>query len=1016
MKTHNQNESTDLNPKITKYIELKRTEIFDSWLDALRQKWNDKADQKIFLIKKNQEERKGLFSLLLKLLLSCNIGLEDSDLERILYKIRKEEYSISDFYFEVRSLEETIEKVLQRSHDIKAIELIDCRNLTRMKLSNVFEAVLRETSEVYEYVCELGSRGFCQFDINGKIIYANKEMHVLMDSKAIIGKQFESLFIDDDQEVKQMAISGSPGEKPIIQQLQLIVNNSRTKTVKAEIAPIFIDGNKIGGYASITDIETEMTIFKHSPVGIAKANTKGIITYANKTMCEEICQSDKLQGKLVSDIFDTKNYEIVKNQLKKRMEDGLSNEYEVEITRADGKQIPVMITGMSEKNSLGKSIGTLAIFRNIELDKAAKEMHKHIETIHDEQQLLQNAARITNVLVPFELFTVFVYSSDMNHERILFSYPQRDEQESEKVRWRELPSNMANIVKKKTVFTTNDLPQLSEQFMFQGFRSLIGYNVIREGNTVASFFLLSRKEDTFNKKDEIKKHKDCFEYKKLPLDEAVLTAMSFEKEKELTFRLNLIKDISSASNNIKKIAVVIVKRLSEHYNWQHVSIFQVNEGQKKIRLLCQKSSSKAFSLFKGYEQPINAGILGHVYANKKIVNTGDVRGDSKYKDKYLEGFQNTTSELCLPIIMEGDVVWLLNIEDSQKNAISKNEEDALKVIINEIQSLVEKSNIQYFLNSTLEFASDMVIVTDSKGKIERVNPASLKLLGYLEKEMKNRYFKEFINNEDVTKDILDADNIPSDEVVLLSKSNKEVNVLLSVVRLPEEFAKKVFIAKDLTQHKRLEKMALLDKMYQEIATQTKTPLSLVFRWLKKIKSKNELDLEMLEKAIRQLHKVELTYDRLALYNYDEKKGGFSHDKIRIEISEVIDIVMDELPVAEKNLIKYEKKQMPSMYGDIFQLSFCLKTILSYLLRYVPEDEKILVNIFNKNNMIKLHINGFYPELSNAEYSRTLAEMALGEEIVKDFIKQHDGEYKQEKSSGRIEFHIDLPIDLREERK
>ena len=104
---------------------------------------------------------------------------------------------------------------------------------------------------------------------------------------------------------------------------------------------------------------------------------------------------------------------------------------------------------------------------------------------------------------------------------------------------------------------------------------------------------------------------------------------------------------------------------------------------------------------------------------------------------------------------------------------------------------------------------------------------------------------------------------------MLHKDGAEVSLLLSGTSLPKEIGLKVYVCSDLSTRKRVETMEILRYMYNEIASQIKTPLSLAFTWLAKlqnIQSQAE-GADILAKTVKQLHKVDLSYDRLLFYEH-----------------------------------------------------------------------------------------------------------------------------------------------------
>jgi hypothetical protein len=199
-----------------------------------------------------------------------------------------------------------------------------------------------------------------------------------------------------------------------------------------------------------------------------------------------------------------------------------------------------------------------------------------------------------------------------------------------------------------------------------------------------------------------------------------------------------------------------------------------------------------------------------------------------------------------------------------------------------------------------------------------------------------------------------------------------------------------------------------------VALQTKTPLSLLFSWLGRIESVLPEDRqELMDKITRQLKKIELTTDRLALF--ESGKGIIPYNEARFDFSDVIHAIKKDFPKSEIDRINFKNDHTPSFKGDRFQIKFCVETILSYLLRYLPGDRKIDVMITHNTEWIQCRIKGVLPGSGEdgiaeekAAMRQTLDDMALGEPIIDQFIrKNHKGKYIRPK--GRTgQFRIDLP--------
>src|SRR6202023_1263136 len=99
----------------------------------------------------------------------------------------------------------------------------------------------------------------------------------------------------------------------------------------------------------------------------------------------------------------------------------------------------------------------------------------------------------------------------------------------------------------------------------------------------------------------------------------------------------------------KELADLLTSRLSTEYEWHHVAVFKVCRPERKLRLLAEMPASITSS--PPYEQPLNKGILGHVYKTRKAHNVPDT-STGELANTFVQAWPKVRSELRLPIICD----------------------------------------------------------------------------------------------------------------------------------------------------------------------------------------------------------------------------------------------------------------------------------------------------------------------------------------------------------------------------
>ncbi len=84
------------------------------------------------------------------------------------------------------------------------------------------------------------------------------------------------------------------------------------------------------------------------------------------------------------------------------------------------------------------------------------------------------------------------------------------------------------------------------------------------------------------------------------------------------------------------------------------------------------------------------GITGSAAAAGKIINVGDVSKD----ERFVVSTGNTASELAVPVILNGTVVGVLDVESDRKYAFGKREEDLLASIADQVAAAFERIKLK----------------------------------------------------------------------------------------------------------------------------------------------------------------------------------------------------------------------------------------------------------------------------------------------------------------------------------
>jgi PAS domain S-box-containing protein len=766
----------------------------------------------------------------------------------------------------------------------------------------------------------------------------------------------------------------------------------------------------------------EARLFDHLVLPALKLDESLNITYANEAAVA-LLGTTEVTGKSVFDFFG--HTPMMDEQFRKRRF-GEGDIYETEFARPnDGRRIPVSITGIPILDNNDRFVGSLGIIRSLEREKIVEAIQNHLQTQRNEVKLVELVVQELNKLVPFDYFSVSIYSQNLEH----VSSWIRCSGETVAIgrRWWPISPHLRAQLREPIVvpdflqyIRENWLESYKrdasvQNFIGQGYNSFLRIPIRDRDRIVASFSLFSKETAKYSRAD-IEQIKD------LRIRQAIQMAIYYRNERKFQFRSILINDMIKLST-ARELASRLAVRLAEEYEWHHVAIFRVCEEEKKFRLLAEAATEGTTLLPESNrERPFHVGVLGYVYESRRTANIPDVTSED-FSETFVPGWPDIRSELCLPIIWDDKVQWLLNAEDQRLQAFSKDEEQEVGVILEEAAVLLQRLSRQFLLESAFRSSSDAVLISDAKNKnILDANPAAAVLLGFKSSKRLHGSFKRLFRDERVAKRLSGAQQTHEMEVDLVRRDGTNVPVLISGVKLSDDISRNVFVAKNLTTLRRLEQLEELKKLFQEVALQTHTPLALANSWLENLSrsTADEKVVDSLPKILAQLKKLEITYDRLALLTADLGAPPAASRKQPLDIGVEIKRIIEEFPSSETNRIGFaDPGELPYIGCDPGQISFMFASILSYLIRFSPCEKSIDIQFSCTEETISVIISGLLPPQesgSDAErkLARTRFEMALGEPLIQLYATNNSARYERKEIDGeRTQFKIDFTLSIQE---
>lgn len=154
----------------------------------------------------------------------------------------------------------------------------------------------------------------------------------------------------------------------------------------------------------------------------------------------------------------------------------------------------------------------------------------------------------------------------------------------------------------------------------------------------------------------------------LALDNARLFAESERRARELTL-LNEISRVISASLDLDVVMERAAHALADQLGFRYVGIYELDRD----KLICKASVADRE---RGETWEISRGVLGRVARTGRSAFVLNVETDADY----VIGHDDVVAEICVPIVREGRVLGVVNVEESRVGALKEDDLALLSVL------------------------------------------------------------------------------------------------------------------------------------------------------------------------------------------------------------------------------------------------------------------------------------------------------------------------------------------------
>jgi PAS domain-containing protein len=681
--------------------------------------------------------------------------------------------------------------------------------------------------------------------------------------------------------------------------------------------------------------------------------------------------------------------------------------------------IPISVYAFPDLAENGHILGSIILVRDLREETAREKIHEVIETSAGDEELFSRLAAHLRPLLEFEELRVVTISKSGQHLRQVYSSNRAAQPYT--FRWWPMPPFIRETLHERTAEVIEVTAMLADpnyqellqrdaatrDFFQSGVRQVLSLPIYDENRIVAFFSLDSHAPGRYA-------GESVRLLERLPVSQAVLSALHREQRERQGMVLELIRDIGALSTDVHGAAEVLVSRLVEDFGWDHVAIYQHEPTSNEHRLVFQANLPGTPLLPERHvvtapaEGAADAGPPGAIVeatATNRIVNVAGTRMRGPFSGQ--PGFDGTGSELAIPISGR-KVRWVLNIESSFTNAFAAEEIELLEVLASEACLALHRSALFELQKALLASINDAVIETAIDGRIRWSNRAAKDLLGVEAEPAQPTWIAELLDPS-VRQSLADAEQFYHREANMLALSGERVPVLLSCTTLPDHLSGRVYVASDFRFQKEVQRLSELKEVFRLAAMEGRIPLALASVWLRELGQALPEQQDCIDKVTAELGRADLPLERLFRLFSSETTPVAAP---RADLNQAVQVTLAELPRTMVDTIALAAPPAPAPVAVTFDtLQFCVESMISFGLRTRPQSRMLQVQSTCSDKAAVFRVSGdWQPDMTSSRQAgpseqwrrKSLTDLTLGESVISRII---------EKAGGQCRFDLEQDLNL-----
>lgn len=172
---------------------------------------------------------------------------------------------------------------------------------------------------------------------------------------------------------------------------------------------------------------------------------------------------------------------------------------------------------------------------------------------------------------------------------------------------------------------------------------------------------------------------------------AIARARAFAEANKRAVQLQAIQAVSeriTAILNLDKLLPSIVRLIHEHFGYEPVHIFLVDEERRRVVFRASTATGHSLAFIRSHNITIGQGVVGAAAQTGSPVLVDDLRGDTRYTS----ADPQTRSELAVPLRVGDQTIGVLDVQSDQTNDFGADDLFVIRTLGDQIAIAIDSAN------------------------------------------------------------------------------------------------------------------------------------------------------------------------------------------------------------------------------------------------------------------------------------------------------------------------------------